>query len=370
MKVAHILNKIEFSGAEIMLYQAAGVFGDHNIETTLVTSEKEPGQFEQAMRDIGYAVDTVGAGSTKDYFKNLYKYFNANKFDVVHIHTERFYLWKVITIKLTGHHNIIRTFHNCWTFKGMLLHKRRLHRRIATWLGVKKQAIGPSAYKNEKEHFLNETTIINNWIELKPELLPKKDNIRKSKREELGIKPGSYVIISIGGCSPVKNHAFIIDLLKTLTDEGLGITYLHVGTGVDEEAEKVMVKEIGLNSQVIFTGNRKDVPELLICSDVFIMPSIFEGLSNARVEAMYYNGLVILNDVPGLTDMMVKDENGFIIDIKNKQAYIKLIRELYNNEIDVAGMKAAARKCVEENFGVTKNVNRLIGLYKQGTKLN
>src|SRR5581483_11050057 len=108
-----------------------------------VASGNGAGKFEDSMRSAGYQIAQLGPNDGIGYFKQLYKYFRANKFDVVHIHTEKLYLWKVIILRLTGHHNIVRTFHNCWTFKGMLLFKRRLHRRIASWLGVKKQSIGP-----------------------------------------------------------------------------------------------------------------------------------------------------------------------------------------------------------------------------------
>jgi glycosyltransferase involved in cell wall biosynthesis len=369
MKAVHILHSIEYSGAEIMLYQASDIFHENNIETTLLACEKKPGQFEQPMREKGYTVDSVGADGKRGTLVNFYNYFKKNKFDIVHIHTEDMYLWRVMVLKLTGHHNIIRSFHNCWTFTGSLRAKRILHRRIASILGVKNHAIGTAVESNERNTFLNKTFIINNWIQLNPEILDRKEEIGRQKRQELGIDPDAFVIISIGGCSHIKNHRFILNLIEPLGNKGLEVTYLHVGTGKDEGAEKISSKNLGLDSKVIFTGNRKDIPELLICADIYLMPSLFEGLSIALLEAMYYNGLVVVNDAPGLTNMIDKGQTGYVIDVKEKARYLKLIEQISNGQIDVSQTRANARAFVEENFSMEVNVRKLIAFYKQNTHL-
>jgi glycosyltransferase involved in cell wall biosynthesis len=364
-KVIHILHSIEFSGAEIMLYQAAEIFQKHQIQTTLLACELKKGKFEEPMLDIGYRIDSVGTTGKISSIMKFFQYFRAKKYEVVHIHTEDLYLWKVIALKLTGHHNIVRSFHNNWTFKGWIRFKRILHRKIATVLGVKNHAIGPAVQSNEKKIFYNKSIVINNWIKLNPGLLLSANNIRAIKRNELGIEPDAFVIISIGGCSPIKNHNFIIDLMPLLSEAGIKVTYLHVGTGVDEAAEKARVKNISNDSKIIFTGNRKDIPELLICADIYLMPSLFEGLSIALLEAMYYNGLVIVNEAPGLSNMVINNSNGYVISVDDTRAYIDIIQKLSKNNIKTASIKAAARTFVEQNFSMEKNAEELIGYYKQ-----
>lgn len=370
MKAAHILNKIEFSGAETMLYQASGVFAGNGIETTLVASMKEPGKFEQSMRDAGYKIDNVGAEGTIDSFKRFYNYFNNNKFDVVHIHTERHYLWKVLLLRLSGHKNIVRTFHNCWTFSGMVRAKRIVHRRMAKMLGAKHHAIGDAVLANEKKMFRNQCYQINNWIMTDAELIKNKDAVKAKKRTELGIPADDFVIVSVGGCSQVKNHGFILDLAKKLNMQRQNITYLHVGTGVDEDAEKAKSKALELGSKVVFTGNRKDVPELLVSSDVYLMPSLFEGLSIALLEAMYYNGLVVVNDAPGLNNMIDNGRTGFVVNVEQKQDYIDLLTRLIEGKQEVWGIRSAAREFIGEKFNMEKNANELIKYYKLNSKFN
>lgn len=367
MRVVHVLNAIEYSGAEIMLYQAAPIFNEQQIDTTLLACYKNPGQFEQPMREQGYIIDHIGTDGKIPFLKNFYKYFNANKFDVVHIHTEELYLWKVIILKLTGHNNIIRTFHNCWSFTGFLRFKRTLHRRLTTWLGVKNHAIGTAVQDNEARVFFNKTFIINNWIKLNTDILEKRTAVNLAKRAELGIDVDAFVVISIGGCSPIKNHAYIVNLIKDLNNKGLKICYLHAGTGVDEAAEKTLAKTIGVDAQVIFTGNRKDIPELLLLSDLYLMPSMFEGLSIALIEAMYYNGLVVVNDAPGLSNMIINNQTGYVIPVAERQDYINLILNIANKSIDVNPIKENARTFVAQNFSMEKNARELVEFYKLNT---
>lgn len=364
-KLVHILQSIEFSGAEIMLHQAADIFKEHELDCTLLATTEGPGRFEQPMRERGYTIDSVAAAGKFERLSKFYKYFKNNKFDVVVIHTEGLYLWQVLLLKLTGHHNIVRTFHNCWIFTGLHRTKTIIHRRLATWLGVKNHAIGLATQINESERFKNPTTIVNNWMKLTPEFLTDTTGTRQAKRAELNIDPNDYVITSIGGCSPIKNHAFIINLVEALNKLGVKVTYLHLGTGADEVQEQVLAKQIGIDAQVIFAGNRQDIPQLLIASDIYLMPSQYEGLSIALLEAMYYNGLVIVNDAPGLAKTVIDKETGYVIDVGEINQYLDLIKGIHDNTIDVSRIRQGAKLFVEQNFSMEKNVPQLIEFYKQ-----
>ncbi len=368
ISVVHALSSLEYSGAEIMLYQAYDIFEENNFEVTLLAQEEKIGLFEEKMRAKGYKIDHINSLKRLQVLVQFYKYFKKNKFNVVHLHIDDLYIWRVILLRLTGHHNIVRTYHSSWVFTGWLRFKRTLHRRWATMLGVKNHSIGTAVYENEKKTFRNNSIIINNWIKLNPALFEKREKVRAEKRKELGINEKSFVIISVGGCVGLKNHPFIINLVKALNNEGLQTTYLHAGKGMDEPAEQALAENIGVKSQVVFTGNRTDIPELLICADVYLMPSSYEGLSIALIEAMYYNGLVVVNDAPGLSNMIVHGETGFVINIKDQRGYINLIKSLNYGYVDVTTIKETARKFATENFSMEKNALELMDLYKLNTQ--
>lgn len=108
--------------------------------------------------------------------------------------------------------------------------------------------------------------------------------IRKKIREEFNIK-NEYVIGHTGRFVPVKNHDYILDVFKKLYDDNDNCLLMLVGEGYLLSEIKKKAKELGIYNNIIFTGSRTDVDELLQAMDLFIFPSIHEGLPISLLEA-------------------------------------------------------------------------------------
>ena len=119
-------------------------------------------------------------------------------------------------------------------------------------------------------------------------------------RHQLGIPKDKYVIISTGGCSAIKNHHDILQAI-TLLPNSENILYLHLGSGKTEKEEIELVKSLDIADKVHFLGNKDNVRDYLITSDLYLMPSLFEGLAIAALEAMACGIPSILYDVNGLS---------------------------------------------------------------------
>ena len=133
---------------------------------------------------------------------------------------------------------------------------------------------------------------------------------REKVRLDLGIDPDTFVIGHVGRFSPVKNHEMLLDVFSVVQSLKPNSKLLLVGTG--DMMEKTVSETIrrGMQNKVIFTGLRTDVPELLQAMDVFVFPSINEGLPLSVVEAQAA-GLpcLISSGVPGecrKTDLVVQ----------------------------------------------------------------
>ncbi|WP_374723704.1 glycosyltransferase family 1 protein [Calidifontibacillus erzurumensis] len=128
----------------------------------------------------------------------------------------------------------------------------------------------------------HEFKIIYNGIE--PEKFALNNDIRKRKREELGIVD-EFIVGHIGRFHPQKNHVFLIDIFKEIHKKIENVKLLLVGDGDLRPLIEKKVEEFGLTNNVIFTGVRSDIPELLQVMDVFVFPSLYEGLGIVLVEA-------------------------------------------------------------------------------------
>ncbi|EIM05714.1 group 1 glycosyl transferase [Planococcus antarcticus DSM 14505] len=124
--------------------------------------------------------------------------------------------------------------------------------------------------------------VLNNSIEAKKFIYS--ESTRKEKREELGIEK-KFVIGHVGRFQTQKNHSFIIDIFKTIHEKNDDAILLLVGEGELRTVITEKVEKLGLTNYVIFTGVRADIPELLQAMDLFLFPSLYEGLGMVAIEA-------------------------------------------------------------------------------------
>lgn len=119
------------------------------------------------------------------------------------------------------------------------------------------------------------------------------ETIRKIKREELNIDSNTKVYGHVGRFSRQKNHSFLIEIMEKIYEKEKNSVLLLIGDGPLKQSIAKLVKEKGLESQVIFLGVRSDISDLLQCMDVFIFPSLYEGFGIAALEAQT-SGLPVL----------------------------------------------------------------------------
>lgn len=125
--------------------------------------------------------------------------------------------------------------------------------------------------------------ILNNAIDLNKFIY--NETIRENKREELIIPNDAKVIGHVGRFVEQKNHDFLIDVFKEIHEEDKNTILLLIGQGPLMKKTQEKVKELGLENNVRFLGQRSDINELYQVLDLFLFPSIYEGLGMVLVEA-------------------------------------------------------------------------------------
>lgn len=125
--------------------------------------------------------------------------------------------------------------------------------------------------------------ILNNAIDV--EKFKYDEKIRKAKRKELGIKDNQLVIGHIGRFVAQKNHTFLIDIFNEIHKKNKDAILVLAGQGPLMDEIKSKVKDLGLTESVKFLGQRTDANELYQAFDVFLLPSIYEGLGLVLIEA-------------------------------------------------------------------------------------
>jgi len=111
-----------------------------------------------------------------------------------------------------------------------------------------------------------------------------------------------------------------------------------------------------MDNYVHFLGIRDDIPELLGASDIFVLPSIREGLPVAVIEAMAAGLPVVASNVGGLPDLIKHGVSGILFDKKDKQKFIEAIVMLANDQVLLHSLGFNAKEKVRMNFDVRKTM--------------
>jgi glycosyltransferase involved in cell wall biosynthesis len=187
----------------------------------------------------------------------------------------------------------------------------------------------------------------------------------KSKREirlELGVPQEAHVMGHVGSFHFEKNHEFLFHLFEKMATSDLKLHLVLVGDGPLKEKYQDRVKTLNLEKRVIFTGVRADIPDLLKAMDVFVFPSLFEGLGLAIVEAQAA-GLpcLVADSVP--QEASVVDGAVTFLPLENSEnQWIKAIKAaLSAQEIDP---ERALMQVASSPFNIEHNVTMLMALYE------
>ena len=147
---------------------------------------------------------------------------------------------------------------------------------------------------------------------------------REEKLKEFGIKD-EIVFLSVGELNNNKNQEVII---KALSKVNFNFKYLLCGKGDKQPYLEQLADDLGIGDNVIFTGYRNDIKELLHCADVFCFPSFREGLSVALMEAMAAGLPCVVSKIRGNVDLIYDGVNGFLCNPASEDDFYNAIVRL------------------------------------------
>lgn len=151
---------------------------------------------------------------------------------------------------------------------------------------------------------------------------------KKAKRRELGIPEDAYVLLSVGELNVNKNQQIVVRAVGELKDKT--IHYVIAGKGDQDKALLELAKEVGIEDQFHLIGYRSDVPELYKMADVYLLPSIREGLNVSVMEAMSSGLPCIVSDIRGNRDMIDEGKGGFLFKSQDKEKVEAEIKKIYH----------------------------------------
>jgi len=206
---------------------------------------------------------------------------------------------------------------------------------------------------------------------LDPEVFLSGGGSDREPAKELGLDPGVPVLTMVARFAPQKDHETLLKAARRMKDEGRSFRLLLVGDdpfGSNRKKAEAVSRALGLEDQVTFTGIRDDVPDILSLTDVFVMPSLWEGLGLVFLEAMAYSLPVVSNRVSAVPEIVEHGETGFLVPAGDAEALAAALSGLLDDPERAASMGKLGRARLELLFGTDRMVEETEAVYMESMK--
>lgn len=184
---------------------------------------------------------------------------------------------------------------------------------------------------------------------------------REQVRAALGLRPTETVIGSVGRLVPVKNYPLLLQAFAALQNSDAVLVL--VGAGPERASLEQQAQALGIAPRVRFLGHRDDVTQLMAAFDVFVLPSLNEGMSNTLLEAMASGVACVASNVGGNPDLIVHGEDGCLFESEDLATLTALLGALCRDAGRRAALGAAARRRIEREFSIDAMIARYERLY-------
>jgi glycosyltransferase involved in cell wall biosynthesis len=184
-------------------------------------------------------------------------------------------------------------------------------------------------------------------------------------RKELGLPETHRVVGVVGNLYPVKGHRYLIDAIPAVLNKCPHTSFIFAGRGQLETELKEQVYRLGLDKRVHFLGLRQDIPRILALLDIFVLPSLSEGLSMAILEAMIAGKPVVATQVGGNPELVLDGETGFLVPPRDSGALASRVITLLMNREQALQFAHRGKRRAERQFSLETMVTTYQTLYDE-----
>lgn len=358
-RVLQVVAVMDRGGTETMLMNHYRALDKTKVQFDFLVHYPKRGAYEneiEAMGGLIFRAPAIRPWSYPTYFKWLSTFFknHASDYIAVHAHIQEnsgfalYYAKKhgIIHRLMTSHTApksidykiLFRRFANIYS-------KKNVTDRLACGIAAGKYLYGKKDFKIVRNAINTEAFAFN-------------EGIRNRKRKELGIADNEILIGHVGRFDTPKNQTYIVRIIENyIKNNNTDIKAALVGTGTLQPQIKQQALDLGISDNILFLGSRSDVNELLQAFDIFLMPSIYEGLPVSVIEAQTA-GLPCI-----LSDTIDKD-----CDITGNVSFLSLNQPL-DDWCDAINKAAAITRAdttdiiAQAGYDVHNNLNVLLPLY-------
>lgn len=360
-KVLHIIPQLSIGGRERVVYHLIEGLDRSYFSPYLLSLKKSIPRSEYfPLND--FPVTFLGKrerGVDLSLIQKIKKFIVKNEIDIVHTHNPGGFLYGALASKLARTLVTVNTEHG---YSYSISRKKRfvedfLRNRIDMTIAVsqelRKDLCSRSFIRPEK------IVVIHNGIDtykFHTTCVPE-DLINEIK------KNGKTIVGVIGRLDPIKGHENLLKAFCICLNHNRNIRLIIVGDGPLRCQLKKIADSLCINDEVVFMGNRVDMPQILSVMDIFVLPSLYEGLSITLLEAMAAGKAIIATSVGGNPEVIEDGVTGILTPPNSPPLLARRILELINDPDKREQLGRSARSKADKCFSKDKFVQNIQALY-------
>ena len=359
IKVMQIMPEFGLAGAEIMVENLAVALFEDAFDLCVVSLYDYHSAITERLEDQNIPVFYLGKKKgfdTKIIFR-LYKLFKKEKPDVIHTH--RYIMPYVIPAAIFANVPVrVHTIHNI-ADKEVGKFQRRINKLFYKYCKVIPVSVSPLVKKSVIEEYQlldNEIPMIYNGIDFK----------KCIQKNDYSNKNGKISILHIGRFSEQKNHLGLIESFKIVHENTPNAVLKLIGSGDLEKVVRDKVKELNLEECVEFLGLKTNVYPYLNEADIFVLPSLWEGMPITLIEAMATGLPIVATGVGGVPDMIESGATGLLVNSSKEQIAEALLKLISDSKLRQEMGKAT--RLASEQFSAQEMAKKYAFIYNDKMK--
>jgi glycosyltransferase involved in cell wall biosynthesis len=295
----------------------------------------------------------------------LMQLFRKHRIDAVHSHEFTMAVYGAASSRLLGLPQVI-TMHG-----GFNACKTR-RRRIALRWAMRQSDHTVMVSRATQRQFAANLGLNEARLTVVPNGVPIRRGNAERVRAEFGVRPGECVMLAVGTLERHKGHEVLLDALARLEARGLSTPWRLIiagGRGGDRhEALTDCVRDEGWDERVHIVTNRDDIPDLLALADIFVMPSLWEGLPMALLEAMIAGKAIVASATAGIPEAIANGHDGLLVPPADVGALAEALLSVLVDPVRRVALGKAAATRSHSDFTVQVMADRYEMLYTDASR--
>ena len=368
-KVVYYIESSGFGGAELMLLNLLQEL-DRDYWEPILVYHIHPGIIPLIDRVKGLGITTLSVPSIAGFgdlsgMKALIKKLRELHPAVFHAHL----VWNlkcsfgIMCAYLAGAKAIVATQHLYQELQARRFHriyKRVIYQKLISMLVDRYIAVSYKQAEHLKKAIIcrNKVKVVQNCVNVKDFCDRTDSALLKSILKNNEEKP---IVLTVARLSKRKGNGYLIEA-ATMVPEAI---FLFAGDGTEWTNLENQARELNIAERVVFLGQRNDIPELLNACDLFVLPSLQEGLPLSILEAMAASKPVIASDIEGVNEIIINGQNGFLVPPANASALAEKINLVLSDKPLAKRISAKGKEHVTREFSTERMVAGVTNIYEE-----